>query len=426
MKYRSLGKCFHKLFCLWISILLILIIPLSSSYNAQALFFGDEITNYDIVQAGHEIGTHGTKHVDTNQFSYDEALSWASDSISDIESSTKYTSRWADNCLSISYPYSSTNLEVQKACYDAGLRIGGQNQHDSSYCAFCESYELPENDLDWLNINRTAGSARSGSADLSLLEAAEEAGTLADAVIHARDRFDKDFFNYLQNSKIVWRATWGEVRSYCGLAKNLSVLEVDSFESKGYRKYDLTLNGDADPYLWNVPVTLKFKFNNSFNGFDELESNPNSNDAVFIPSVIDGVDKEELVDISNDQSMREGFRLKGDMLYISVLAKTSEILVNERFDFEGVSKWWNGLNWTAVVHVDDVSPRNFYGLITEYNSHDFLQPLTLMVKGKIQWPLTDPLLVKIGYSVFALSIIIAIVVVIFLWRRRRKRRGKKD
>ena len=103
--------------------------------NIGAYYYLDRIRyNFaedDALTQDHELGAHGIEHIDTKDYDYNKALSWAKESIALIEDNTDATSRWGETCISLAYPYSSTNEEVMQAAYDSGFRIAGNCYFDS-------------------------------------------------------------------------------------------------------------------------------------------------------------------------------------------------------------------------------------------------------------------------------------------------------
>jgi hypothetical protein len=340
--------------------------------------YPDSITNEEVVEAGHEIGTHGTEHLDTRGFTVEQARAWAEESVFDIERSQTRTSRWGMTCLSIAYPYSSTNINVITASYEAGLRIGGQCQNIQSQGTFWDSPDVPIDEMDWMNLQRSAGKATKGFADVELLRAVEAEGSFADAMFHAYDKLDPEFMDYLDSSKTVWHATWGEVRSYHGLAAaGITITSVNASAQNRTVVYSVKTPVDTDLRLWDVPVTLTFR----------LKDQSISSEKILYKN--QGAEWTELKDITGEQSMTAGYSKKDDFLYISLPVKDTDFIINEGYEYTGVAKWWNNLSWAAGIHVDDITSLNFKTVLEYYNDQNHLQPLTFMAMGYIQWPLTD-------------------------------------
>lgn len=358
-----------------IAIILIIIIINLSIYIVNEYVWNSTI-NYSenkVISGGHELGSHGIRHINTKDFDYSEAFIWAKESLELIEDNTKYTSRWGKTCLSLAYPFSVSNEKVRKAAYDVGFRIAGNiiNSHRSPL----DNISLPQNEMDWMKIDRLGGKVTLNEADIDRLYQVEQANALGDCMYHQDDKLDHEFLEYLDSSDTVWHTTWGEVRSYYYLINHTTVY-YNSLESNNTKKvFDLNYSGSCSR-IWDVPITLEFNLEDYI--FKNLSIMYRSDKKYY----------QHIKNISTQQQMGEGYKYESDTktLYVSIKPKNKCIIINGNFlpesqednIFIGYSRWWNGLSWAVTIHVDDV--RDVSKVLANYKGYK--QPLTIMIMGE--------------------------------------------
>jgi hypothetical protein len=386
-------------------ILSIIIINLSLFIiNEFFLNVGINYSENEVIFGGHELGSHGICHANTEDFSYKQGLDWAKQSLELIEDNTKSTSRWGATCLSLAYPYSRANEDVMKAAYDVGFRIAGASRYDPSL--IINETSTAKNQLDWMNIRRLGEKVTLNEADINRLYQAEQTGALADCMYHQDDKLDREFLEHIDSNDTVWHATWGEVRSYYYLINHTTVY-YNSLESNDTEiVFDLNYSG-SDTRIWDVPITLEFDLEQNF--FRNLS----------IINRLDNKDYQYVENISTVQQMREGYKYEPDteILYVSIKPKDKRIIINGSFlsenqegnIFIGFSRWWNGLSWAVTIHVDDV--KDVSKVLGNYK--DYKQPLTLMIMGE---KIENTVLIII--ALISLLILIP-VIALFIYRYKK-------
>ncbi|UCE39125.1 MAG: polysaccharide deacetylase family protein [Thermoplasmata archaeon] len=400
-----------KVVAIILCIILIIVSVNLGIYIINEYYIDSDINYHEnqAIEQGHELGSHGARHVKTKDFSYDEALTWTKESLALIEDNTKSTSRWGTTCLSIAYPYSSPNKNVMKAAYDTGFRIAGNCFFDSICGLIINETSAPEDEMDWMNIARLGGKVTEGEAHISDLHKAEQNGSWADCMFHQNDKLDSESLKYIDSNNNVWYATWGEVRSYYYIVDHTTVYFNSQNSNDTKMVFELDYTG-SDPKIWDVPITLEFDLE-QFN-FDNLSVKYRSNNSHY----------QHVENISNDQRMEEGYKYDPEtkVLYVSIKPKNKSITIignilsdgRESDMFMGFSRWWNGLTWVVTIHVDDV--RDVSEVLINYQDHK--QPLTLMIMG-MKWDMA------VLYIITIISIFIMIPLIVVLIREFRKNKG---
>lgn len=342
------------------------------------------VDNYHVEYGSHSI-SHGCSYWNDT---YADAKSLAITHISEVESASSKTSLWGDTCISYAYPCTKGNWQYATGCFDAGFRITGQlgrevgedqsgvtgrayrlrdgftNHNYSNY-----NTSLPASKYTFLGMHREGSKPQTGSTwTTDELIDVRENNSFADMMLHDNENMISTFPDFVEEDTTGWWATWGEVVSYWWW-KEYSNVTYDSISSTSsklvFKTHHLSELLD-DGHIWDVPVTLAFNLtgNNSWDGgitvkWTDNESVYKNSDWRNLSGFSTGSGHRTTSDPHHNQTMQEGYRVDGDMLYVSsILGDNMTIELSGTFDVAETEV--SDLNITAInnqANNTEITPR---------------------------------------------------------------------
>lgn len=262
------------------------------------------------------------------------------DAVNDVESQTNKTSLWGTTCITFHIPYSAADPEFSFAAYDAGLRYAGNSPWpqasapgfnlllDGKQNLTTDYKIIPKNKFELLLTARLT-QAKEGTFNESILERVRENGSFTAPYIHPNEQLANDFKAFIQNDIVGWHATIGEIASWLWYKWHTNVTLNDNSNST-VKIYDINIYGN-DNRIWKVPITFAFNISglgiNESNIYDKVKVKyANGTEYMAWHDNIGGFFASTTQ--HRNQTMREGWRIDNDTLYLSFIPDGKQIYIS--------------------------------------------------------------------------------------------------
>jgi hypothetical protein len=299
-------------------------------------------------------------------------------------------SRWGSEPVSTYVP-EGLSASDHELIADQGFTVhGGTNGLVDG--AWRDSADIPSEALDWYNLGRRGGSLELGIANIDTLVEELDAGGLLNMYWQGRIhdsivRHDRDVVALLEAREDVWFTTWGEAWSYWAIERCNSISHSLSGSTLNFSSDSSLHCLAAEPMRWNVPVTWIIDVNGS--------------------EVID-VNLPELS--VNDNHAREGWRLDGERVLVSVKDGTNvSINLSESNDYDiiGTTQFFN--NKTTALTIAGHATSDLFSWSKRFDGHPALLFTWLVIPQELDYGLSW--LPYAGIAVAATSVTVILLLV---------------
>ena len=263
-------------------------------------------------------------------------------------------SKWSKNPISTFTPDDLTASQHSIIAGQGFMVHGDETGQEST--AWHSSDDVPSKDSDWYDLGRRGGSLEKEIADIDSLSNELDEGGLVNMywigrIYDATVRHDGDVLDMLSERDDVWFTTWGEAYSYwagsqCDELYHNFVNKTFTFEH---------LNSDSckssSPNAWNVPVTWMIEIENG----------------TVIQSSLTEMDE-------SDSNTKEGWRLDGSILYLSVLRGHNvslEFSEDSEYEVNSVSRFFN--NKSSALTIAGHSTTDLFLWSKRFDANDELR-----------------------------------------------------
>lgn len=284
-----------------------------------------------------EIASHWEQvHQSQANWDYSTAYSKATYGIQHIEENCTKTSLWSDKVITFGVPYSRYNPHYALAYYDAGFRAMGYSQalatdsapnykHTASWLWLVRDPQnmslynvvLPHYESDFI-FYRWRGATANAWDDTEYVKARENHSWIL-TINHPGEPPQTAFINFIESDTTGWHCTIGEMVSYTWYRMFTNVTKNTTASNSEWLVLDVNIH-NSDSRIWEVPLTFKINISG-------LEiTNDTINGRVVVKWRNGTVYKDTWENIGGfstgsgqhtNQTMREGFRIEGDFLYLS-------------------------------------------------------------------------------------------------------------
>jgi len=263
-------------------------------------------------------------------------------------------SKWGVNPIS-TYTPSGLTAAQHTTIANQGFMIHG-DETDQSATAWHSSDDVPLQTYDWYDLGRRGGSLEKEIADVDLLSSELDAGGLVNMYwigrIHdATVRHDAEVLEMLEERDDVWFTTWGEAYSYWAVERCYEFDTQLVNTTMQFEHLDAPACLSLTPNAWNVPITWIIEIKNGT------------------------ITESNLPEMSVEESnAREGWRMEGGILYLSVLRGESVTLESSgdiEYDILGRTQFFN--NKSAALTIAGHSTTDLFLWSKRFDDSDNLR-----------------------------------------------------